>query len=500
MDPLFMATNLFRRRRFEECVTVCTEILKKNPLDQAAWFLKARALTEQTYVDETEMEEEGIAELVMGDTGIADVARPGTSLKRPPGTSSRATSQGVRPLSQSGRPLSGFIRPGTQSSRPKTMEQAIMTPRTASTARPVTSSSGRYVRLGTASMLTEADGPFIDMSKMDLSKYAKRPTLAKALFEYLFYHENNVRSALELASLATEACEFEDWWWKAQLGKCYYRLGLYRDAEAQFRSALKQFQSIDTYLLLGKVCIKLDQPLNALDLYTEGLGKFPNDTSLLTGIARIHEGLNDLDKALVFYQDVLKTNSINVEAIACIATHHFYNDQPEIALRFYRRLLQLGVCNAELYANLGLSCFYAQQYDMALNCFNKALALASDENVADIWYNIGHIALGIGDSKLAYYAFKLALSCNSDHAEAYNNLGVLEWRRGHGEQALACFKSSAQLAPHFYEPHYNMATASEKIGNLHDSYHYATKSAEVFPDHLDTVELMKQLKQHFAAL
>eukprot|EP00731_Ephydatia_muelleri_P036450 Em0258g5a len=270
MDPLFMATSLFRRRRFEDCVTICTDILKKNPLDQAAWFLKARALTEQTYVDETEMEEEGIAELVMGDTGIADVARPGTSLKRPSGTSSRATSQGVRiaasedsqtkppvklgqgterqhtglyldetragrgprivkdrarqrPLSQSGRPLSGFVRPGTQSARPKTMEQAIMAPRTASTARPVTSSSGRYVRLGTASMLTEVDGPFIDMSKMDLSKYAKRPTLAKALFEYLFYHENNVRSALELASLATEACEFEDWWWKTQLGKCYYR-------------------------------------------------------------------------------------------------------------------------------------------------------------------------------------------------------------------------------------------------------------------------------------
>lgn len=47
------------------------------------------------------------------------------------------------------------------------------------------------------------------------------------------------------------------------------RLGLYRDAEAQFRSALRQFQSIDTYLLLGKVCIKIDQPLSALDLYAE---------------------------------------------------------------------------------------------------------------------------------------------------------------------------------------------------------------------------------------
>ena len=44
---------------------------------QAAWFLKARALTEQTYVDEVELEEEGIAELFMDDTAIADVASEG---------------------------------------------------------------------------------------------------------------------------------------------------------------------------------------------------------------------------------------------------------------------------------------------------------------------------------------------------------------------------------------------------------------------------------------
>ena len=43
-------------------------------MTQAAWFLKARALTEQTYVDEVEMEEEGIAELFMEDNAIADVA------------------------------------------------------------------------------------------------------------------------------------------------------------------------------------------------------------------------------------------------------------------------------------------------------------------------------------------------------------------------------------------------------------------------------------------
>lgn len=42
---------------------------------------------------------------------------------------------------------------------------------------------------------------------------------------------------------------------------------MYRDAEAQFKSALKQFAAIDVYLFLCKVYVKLDQPMTALDLY-----------------------------------------------------------------------------------------------------------------------------------------------------------------------------------------------------------------------------------------
>lgn len=54
----------------------------------------------------------------------------------------------------------------------------------------------------------------------------------------------------------------------------------------------------------------------------------------------------------------------------------------------------MGVYNCQLYNNLGLCCFYAQQYDMTLSSFERALALvSSDEEQADIWYNIGHVAV-----------------------------------------------------------------------------------------------------------
>ena len=43
-------------------------------------------------------------------------------------------------------------------------------------------------------------------------------------------------------------------------------------------------------------------------------------------------------------------------------------------------------------------------------------------------YNIGHVAIGIGDLGLAYQAFKISISVDANHAESYSNLGVLELR------------------------------------------------------------------------
>lgn len=43
-------------------------------------------------------------------------------------------------------------------------------------------------------MLSSPDGPFINLARLDMAKYAAKPNLAKALFEYIFHHENDVRN------------------------------------------------------------------------------------------------------------------------------------------------------------------------------------------------------------------------------------------------------------------------------------------------------------------
>merc|ERR1711912_204911 len=164
-----MALLKFRLKHFEKCCSFCDQVLEKNPYDQAAWSLKALSLAQMVYVDECEVEESGIAEVLMDETSMSKVSRPGTSFNSV--NQSSVISKGVRPTTQSGRPVSGFARPGSQSGRPGTMEQALKTARTARSARPVSTSSGRYVRLGTASMVTSPDGPFINVARLNFNKY-----------------------------------------------------------------------------------------------------------------------------------------------------------------------------------------------------------------------------------------------------------------------------------------------------------------------------------------
>jgi hypothetical protein len=39
----------------------------------------------------------------------------------------------------------------------------------------------------------EEDGPFINVSRLNIQKYAGQESLAKPLFEYLFYVENDAK-------------------------------------------------------------------------------------------------------------------------------------------------------------------------------------------------------------------------------------------------------------------------------------------------------------------
>ncbi|KAK6640285.1 hypothetical protein RUM44_011971 [Polyplax serrata] len=523
MDPLYKALSYYKRKTYDKCVEKCTEILKKNPYDQvselimwkdarrkrqvrlptlpdyplsrarflqAAWILKMRALTQSVYVDDIENEEDTMADEFLDDNIISETARAGTSLRN---TKPESAS---RPKTEIGHLVTGVVRTNLRSARTRTMEQGLKSARRNRSARPVSTQNGRHIRMGTASMLTEEEGPFIDISRLNLGKYATEIS-GKHLFEYLYYHENDIQNAVQLSIEAAKAFDFKDWWWMLQTGKCYYLLGCYRNAEQFFRSALKQHVNIETFLRLIKIYRKLDQPLTALDVCKKASGAFPDEIFFTIEAARLHEALNDIFASIVCYRNVALRDASNVEAIACIGLHHFYTDQPEIALRFYKRLLEMGFVNAQIMNNIGLCSFFAQQFDVSLSCFKRALALAEGEESANIWYNLSHIAIGVGDLNLARNCLRLALSIDGNHASALNNLGVLEVKRNNLAHAKSFFASAIRQAPLLFEPNFNHAKLTFQCGDLQTSYRSAQKALNLSPTHVHAIHLVDTLKRYF---
>ncbi|CAK5052616.1 unnamed protein product [Meloidogyne enterolobii] len=198
LDPLCLALFYFRANRIEDAHKECTRLLEKNSLDQAAWSLKLSCFAEEVYVDELENEEAGLADTFMDlGTAVATAARPGTSLYRPLTGTAGGPSPAVRPRTASGRPLSGMQRP---ESRLKTgsMEQMLRTSRTSKTARPVSASTARQARLGTASMLSKSENAFINLARLNVAKYARDKTVNRSLFDYVFLHEADMRTSQQV--------------------------------------------------------------------------------------------------------------------------------------------------------------------------------------------------------------------------------------------------------------------------------------------------------------
>ena len=94
----------------------------------------------------------------------------------------------------------------------------------------------------------------------------------------------------------------------------------------------------------------------------------------------------------------------------------------------------------------------------------------------------------------------MALISDNNHAEAYNNLAVLEMRKGKVEQARAYFMSAISINQELYEAHFNLAMLSEGQGDLNTSYKEVKRSLEAFAEHVDSKHLLNQLRQYFTLL
>jgi len=99
----------------------------------------------------------------------------------------------------------------------------------------------------------------------------------------------------------------------------------------------------------------------------------------------------------------------------------------------------------------------------------------------------------LGDLFQSYQAIKLALSYDVHHAESYNNLAVLELKKGNISDAKYNFNIAMKESQYLYEPAFNAALLAFKTTEYQESYALINKALGVYPDHYESQELKRSL-------
>lgn len=115
-----------------------------------------------------------------------------------------------------------------------------------------------------------------------------------------------------------------------------------------------------------------------------------------------------------------------------------------------------------------LRAFREGDLERAQSRINKALALQSaaagtgGSGVIEAYLHVlaGRITYSREHYRKAEQSWRRALTVDTDHTAAWNNLGVLYRRRGETSAAMRAFSRAEKLTPNRPDIHYN-------IGNLH---------------------------------
>lgn len=89
-----------------------------------------------------------------------------------------------------------------------------------------------------------------------------------------------------------------------------------------------------------------------------------------------------------------------------------------------------------------------------------------------------------GDPK-AIEAYRNAVDLSDCEADAYCNLGILEYESGNTVKAIDSFTRSLKSEPRHFESHYNLANLYSELGNLPLAkihYEFANELCPDFPD------------------
>lgn len=190
----------------------------------------------------------------------------------------------------------------------------------------------------------------------------------------------------------------------------------------------------------------------AARLFKSLLADDPNNLELLNSLGQLYIKASDDEKALPFYEKIIKLNPVNVDA---------YNNMGGI----YRRL---------------------KRYDESIAILNKALSF--NKNNSEVKYNLGFTYKLMGKNDEACDCFEYVISENPNDVLAYNHLGSIYATKKDYQKSISIYKRGLQIDPNHPILQYNLARSYVATNSDLDAFKAFEAALRAKPSWKDAVK------------
>lgn len=190
----------------------------------------------------------------------------------------------------------------------------------------------------------------------------------------------------------------------------------------------------------------------AARLFKSLLADDPNNLELLNSLGQLYIKASDDEKALPFYEQIIKLNPVNVDA---------YNNMGGI----YRRL---------------------KRYDESIAILNKALSF--NKNNSEVKYNLGFTYKLMGKNEEACDCFEYVISENPNDVLAYNHLGSIYATKKDYQKSISIYKRGLQVDPNHPILQYNLARSYVATNSDFDAFKAFEAALRAKPSWKDAVK------------
>ena len=219
-------------------------------------------------------------------------------------------------------------------------------------------------------------------------------------------------------------------------GLCMHELGNFQKADTLFSGAIKcDPEKSEFYQNRGAARIEMGKTVDALADFEMGLSHDPNNFRCLLEAGRISIDLQEIDKAIKFFEKAFEITKDNESAIVGLSY--------SLSLRGLQKALE-------------------KNYDGAISDLKDALKLCPE--TWEILYNLGNAYLKSGNYQLARDHYEKALELNNTNVDLLCNKGIASERLGAFSEAAAAYKKALVLDPKNNPAAYNYSLLLLKLG------------------------------------